>query len=79
MRRFSGLTVERLVLPGADAPRDLRRRRGRAWTGLDDAVLDLVLSLVRAQADAAGGIHPALGAGRRPAACGPRTLVPDFR
>src|SRR5262249_54444464 len=56
-----GLTVERLVLPGADAPRDLRIVADGV-DRLDDAVLDLVLSLVRAQADAAGGIHPALGA-----------------
>ena len=72
-----GLTVERLVLPGADAPRDLRVVADGV-DRLDDAVLDLVLSLVRAQADAAGGIHPALGAVAGLLGLRTADAVPDF-
>ncbi|HSC90106.1 MAG TPA: hypothetical protein VLB86_00480, partial [Gaiellaceae bacterium] len=49
-----GLVLEDFQLPGAPAPRTLRVSAGSP-DELDDAVLDLVLSLVRAQAEAVGG------------------------
>jgi len=48
-----GLLLEGLQLPGAPAPRDVHVSANGA-DELDDALLDLVLSLVKAQADAAG-------------------------
>ena len=54
-----GLVLEDFQLPGASAPQTLRVSASSA-DELDNAVLDLVLSLVRAQAQAAGG--PALAA-----------------
>lgn len=53
-----GLVLTGLQLPGASAPRDVRVSANSA-DDLDDALLDLVLSLVKAQADAASA-HPAL-------------------
>jgi len=54
-----GFVLEGLQLPGAPAPETLSVSAASA-DQLDDAVLDLVLSLVRAQAEAAG--ETALGA-----------------
>lgn len=54
-----GLVLEDFQLPGASAPQTLRVSASNAGE-LDDAILDLVLSLVRAQAEAVGGT--ALGA-----------------
>ncbi len=48
------LTLRALQLPGAASPRDLTVG-GTGLDDLDDAVLDLVLSLVRAQLDGAAG------------------------
>ena len=48
-----GLSLIGLQLPGATAPRDVHVQASGA-DELDDALLDLVLSLVKAQADAAG-------------------------
>ena len=48
-----GLTLEGLQLPGATTPRTLRVSADGA-DQLDDALLDLVLSLLKAQADALG-------------------------
>ena len=48
-----GLLLEGLQLPGAPAPRDVHVSANGA-DELDDALLDLVLSLVKAQADATG-------------------------
>lgn len=48
-----GLGLTGLQMPGASAPRDVFVDAGNA-DELDDALLDLVLSLVKAQADAAG-------------------------
>jgi large repetitive protein len=56
---FFGLVLEDFQLPGVSAPQTLRVSAAGA-DELDNAVLDLVLSLVRAQAEAAGG--SALGA-----------------
>lgn len=47
-----GLALTGLQLPGAAAPRDMRVSANGA-DELDDALLDLVMSLVKAQADAA--------------------------
>ncbi|HEY2925404.1 DUF6603 domain-containing protein, partial [Piscinibacter sp.] len=47
-----GVSLTGLQLPGATEPRDVRVRADGA-DQLDDALLDLVLSLVKAQADAA--------------------------
>jgi len=47
-----GVSLTGLQLPGATEPRDVRVRADGA-DELDDALLDLVLSLVKAQADAA--------------------------
>jgi hypothetical protein len=47
-----GLNLKGFQLPGATGPRDIRIAAD-GLNALDDAVLDLVLSLVRAQADAA--------------------------
>ncbi len=54
------LVLTGLQLPGAAAPRDLRVSADSA-DQLDDAVLELALALVKAQADAAGA-QPALQA-----------------
>ena len=54
------LALAGLQLPGASAPRDLRVAADSA-DQLDDAVLELVLGLVKAQADAAGA-PPAIAA-----------------
>lgn len=54
------LALTGLQLPGADAPRDLRVAANGA-DQLDDAVLELALALVKAQADALGA-QPALQA-----------------
>ncbi len=56
------LVLEDFQLPGASAPRTLRVSASGA-DELDDAVLDLVLSLVRAQAEAVGGAALAALAG----------------
>ncbi|CAH0137466.1 hypothetical protein SRABI26_00389 [Arthrobacter sp. Bi26] len=72
-----GFTLERLLLPGAATPRDLSFSADGVGE-LDDAVLDLVLSLVRAQADAAGGVHPLLGAVAGLLGLRPGDNVPDF-
>ncbi|MGE0100786.1 MAG: DUF6603 domain-containing protein [Blastocatellales bacterium] len=48
-----GLNLKGFQLPGATSPRDIRVAAD-GLNDLDDAVLDLVLSLVKAQADAAG-------------------------
>lgn len=72
-----GLDIERLLLPGAAVPRNLSFAAD-SLDELDDAVLDLVLSLVRAQADAAGGIHPALGAVAGLLGLVSGDAVPDF-
>ena len=58
------LTLRGMQLPGAPAPRDITVG-GTGLDDLDDAVLDLVLSLVRAQLGARGR-HPAARR-RRPA------------
>ena len=52
-----GLVLSALQLPGATSPRDVRVAAD--GTGqLDDALLDLVLSLVKSQADAAAASSP---------------------
>lgn len=56
--RFA-LTLKHLLLPGASAPRDFTVSADSLDT-LDDAALQLVLGLVRAQADAVGGPVAAL-------------------
>ncbi|MFL5937814.1 MAG: DUF6603 domain-containing protein [Gaiellaceae bacterium] len=68
-----GLVLEGFQLPGASAPRTLRVSVANA-NELDDAILDLVLSLLRAQAEGAGGALAALAGllGLGPDA------VPDF-
>ncbi len=48
-----GLALRGLQMPGAAAPRDVRVEASNV-DALDDALLDLVLGLVKAQADAAG-------------------------
>ncbi|MFT3666668.1 DUF6603 domain-containing protein [Piscinibacter sp.] len=53
-----GVALTGLQLPGAAAPRDMRVS-ANSVDQLDDALLDLVMSLVKAQADAALA-HPAL-------------------
>ncbi|MEO6525022.1 MAG: DUF6603 domain-containing protein [Gemmatimonadaceae bacterium] len=57
-----GLSLTGFQLPGATAPRDIRVAAD-GLDELDDALLDLVLSLVRAQADtaAAGSLIAAVG------------------
>ncbi|HMI72395.1 MAG TPA: hypothetical protein VK510_20515, partial [Solirubrobacteraceae bacterium] len=52
-----GLSLTGLQLPGAASPRDVRVAADGAGA-LDDAVLDLVLSLVKAQADAVAATTP---------------------
>ena len=52
-----GLSLTGLQLPGAASPRDVRVAADSAGA-LDDAVLDLVLSLVKAQADAVAATTP---------------------
>ncbi|WP_405218427.1 DUF6603 domain-containing protein [Agrococcus sp. Ld7] len=72
-----GLDIQRLLLPGATTPRDLSFAAD-SLDELDDAVLDLVLALVQAQADAAGGIHPVLGAVAGLLGLTSGDAVPDF-
>lgn len=72
-----GLDIQRLLLPGATVPRDLSFTAD-SLDELDDAVLDLVLALVQAQADAAGGIHPVLGAVAGLLGLVSGDAVPDF-
>ena len=57
-----GLSLTALQLPGATAPRDVRVSADGA-EALDDALLDLVLSLVKAQADAAAANSPIAAVG----------------
>src|SRR5262249_8903079 len=52
-----GLSLTGFQLPGAQSPRDIRVAAD-GLDELDDAVLDLVLSLVRSQADAAAATSP---------------------
>ena len=69
-----GLSLDGFQLPGAQAPRSLRIAAD-GFDELDDALLDLVLSLVREQALAAGGT--ALGAVAGLLGLG-ADAVPDF-
>jgi hypothetical protein len=57
-----GLALTGLQLPGAQSPRDVRVSADGAEE-LDDALLDLVLSLVKAQADAAAVSSPIAAVG----------------
>src|SRR5689334_10048432 len=57
-----GLSLTGLQLPGTDAPRDVRVVADGAEQ-LDDALLDLVLSLIRAQADGAASGTPIAAVG----------------
>jgi hypothetical protein len=57
-----GLSLSGLQLPGATSPRDVRVAADGV-AELDDALLDLVLSLVKAQADAAAGNSPIAAVG----------------
>lgn len=71
-----GLALTGLQLPGAATPRDMRVSANGA-DQLDDALLDLVMSLVKAQADAALA-HPALIAVAGLLGLRSGDAVPDF-
>ena len=71
-----GLALSGLQLPGAAAPRDVRIAADGAEQ-LDDALLDLVLSLVKAQADAAVANSPIAAVGGLLGLHG-GDAVPDF-
>ena len=71
-----GLALTGLQLPGASAPRDVRVSAS-GTDELDDALLDLVLSLVKAQADALSA-EPALQAVAGLLGLRSGDAVPDF-
>ena len=71
-----GLSLSGFQLPGATEPRDIRVSADGA-DDLDDAVLDLVLSLVRSAADTAAPSSP-IGAVAGLLGLGVGDVVPDF-
>ena len=71
-----GLSLTGLQLPGATSPRDVRVAADGVEQ-LDDALLDLVLSLVKAQADAAAAGSPIAAVGGLLGLLG-GDAVPDF-